>query len=369
MQADDNLPRRGFLRACVGSGLAATTLPGWSQRTFAETPEQQNPYLRLIPADKRLDPAWIRSLLERGEKQTYRSDASMEHIGLPVGGLFAGTVYLSGDGRLWLWNIFNHDPRGIAPRPFFYEGKKHKANDGLNFVFPAKPTSPLRQGFGIRAMGKEISLDRDGFQKVEFRGEYPRAIVSYDEAEIPVSVTLESFSPFIPLNVDDSSLPATVMSYTVKNRSTAELDVELFGRLQNPVCHKTKRSDAGTRHNRVVKDAGFIAVECSATPNSQASVGMWIEQQADFGTMTLALLGQQGTPAASAKHPTSEAEAKGDLAAELEAEVARATRLKPGRRKSLRSSSRGTFQTIATWRWAMISSDTITPRGSIHRPM
>ena len=53
-------------------------------------------------------------------------------------------------------------------------------------------------------------------------------------ADLPVSGRLEAFSPFIPLNADDSSLPATVMSYTVTNTSDAELEVEVFGFLAKP---------------------------------------------------------------------------------------------------------------------------------------
>jgi hypothetical protein len=66
--------------------------------------DADNPYLRVIPADKKLDPAWVKSLFERGEKEVYRSDAAMQHMGMPVGGIFSGTLYLSADGRLWHWN-------------------------------------------------------------------------------------------------------------------------------------------------------------------------------------------------------------------------------------------------------------------------
>ena len=61
-----------------------------------------------IPADKKLDAAWVSSLSARGEPTVYRSQAGeLEHLGMPVGGICCGQVYLGGDGTLWHWDIFN----------------------------------------------------------------------------------------------------------------------------------------------------------------------------------------------------------------------------------------------------------------------
>ena len=72
-----------------------------------------------IPADKKLDPAWVKSLFLRGESTRYRASRNeLRYIGMPVGGLHSGTLYLGGDGRLWLWDIFNDNREGIEPKRF-----------------------------------------------------------------------------------------------------------------------------------------------------------------------------------------------------------------------------------------------------------
>ena len=136
---------------------------------------------------------------------------------MPVGGICAGQLYLGGDGKLWHWDIFNQT---------LGTGDDHYAH-------PPKPASPLEQGFAVRvaAKGKDTSekpqvrpLDRSGFAEVTFRGEYPIGPVEYRDPACPVTVSLEAFSPFIPLDAENSSLPATVLNFTVKNTGSRRGD-------------------------------------------------------------------------------------------------------------------------------------------------
>ena len=80
-------------------------------------------------------------------------------------------------------------------------------------------------------MSQTRTLDRDGFSDVTFRGEYPIGIVEYADAAVPLAVKLEAFSPFIPLNTDDSSLPATILQFTLRNTSAAPVEATLAGRI------------------------------------------------------------------------------------------------------------------------------------------
>jgi non-lysosomal glucosylceramidase len=257
--------RREFIKmsgACtVGTGLLGSSAYAALGVKEADVVDK---YARLIPADKGLSPEWVRSLTARGLPQAYRERAALDHIGMPVGGLFAGTVYLGGDGRLWLWNVLNDDREGIVPRSVPYKGKNLRIRDGANYAGPAPRSYPFEQNFGVRVDGKLRTLDADGFEKVSFKGQYPIGEVTYEDSACPISARLSAYSPFIPLNTPDSSLPATIMSYTLRNSSDRKVDCDLFGWLENPVCLRSGRNLGGHRHNRIVSTPSFTALDCTA---------------------------------------------------------------------------------------------------------
>ena len=67
-------------------------------------------YRNTIPEHKQLDPAWVQSLTNRGHIldtgiSGSKQEDTLKYIGMPVGGIGCGTVYLSGDGRLYVWAV------------------------------------------------------------------------------------------------------------------------------------------------------------------------------------------------------------------------------------------------------------------------
>ncbi|HML72909.1 MAG TPA: GH116 family glycosyl hydrolase [Anaerohalosphaeraceae bacterium] len=258
-----SMSRREFVKL---TGLTTAALAFKNTSLIAGPFEDKNDYLRVIPQDKRLHPAWVKSLFERGTKDTVTHPEALGHIGMPVGGLFAGTVYLSGDGRLWLWDVFNRDQEGINPRPVEYKGKNIVMRDGANYVEPSPITSPFELSFALEIAGKSLPLTTEGFSSITFDGRYPLARIRYQQTGCPVKAELEAFSPFIPLNLEDSSLPAVMLNYTLTNTSDQSVTLTLTGRLQNPVCHRNADKTAGLLKNQIRRRSNLVSLDCSASP-------------------------------------------------------------------------------------------------------
>ncbi len=249
------MSRRAFVQAA--GATAAGLMAGGAIRPVMAGPFD-NEYLAIIPADKKLDPGWIRALYERGQKQTYSSE-ELKYIGMPVGGIGAGHVYLGGDGRLWLWEIFNKT---------YARGFLGRGANGETFLNPFEQIHPFPQGFVLRlkADGRQQtrSLDRQGFAEVTFDGRYPMGLVTYHDSACPAEVRLEAFSPFIPLDLENSAYPATILRYTVKNTGGSPIEATVTGWTDNPVCLYSGQPSDVLRRNRIERSDRWTVLQCSA---------------------------------------------------------------------------------------------------------
>ncbi|MHB8898222.1 MAG: GH116 family glycosyl hydrolase [Thermoguttaceae bacterium] len=246
--------RRQFIRI-AGAAAAAASIVAHQRRAFAGPFDAKDLVDHFVPADKKLDAQWLAALTERGASAVY-SGTDLETIGMPVGGMCAGQIYLTGDGQLAHWDLFNLPTGGYG-----YPDK------------PVAPTAAVDHGFAVRVRTGERRLVRrlnaEGFPAVEFCGEYPLATVSYHDKALPITVTLEAFSPFIPLNAPDSALPATLMQYTVKNTSPQAVEVDLAGWLENAVCRRSSGQHSGDFVNRIVRQPKSTTILSSARKSAR----------------------------------------------------------------------------------------------------
>ncbi len=266
-----NLMAAGILTLFLAGTVAAEQTSGCAGGCTGSCTAEARPHL--IPADKNLSSAWIRSLYERGQPEVL-TGVELKYIGMPIGGIGCGQLYLGGDGRLWLWDIFKSNYRrepdhGQRIAAFTLGGHyAHPVASGEQYT--QWNGAQVAQGFLIRTRvdGRTITrtLDKRGFPGVSFRGEYPIGKAIYRDRDLPVTVALEAFSPFIPLNVKDSALPATVMSYTVTNSSSSAVTVDLGSWMQNATCPYTTDPTLGRRVNRVIREKDRVSVYSTIEP-------------------------------------------------------------------------------------------------------
>jgi hypothetical protein len=217
------------------------------------------------PTAKNLDPTWIKSLADRGEPtiSTKENSHDFDYIGMPVGGIGAGELYLSGDGRLWDWDIF-----GTMCKPGF------PVEQGLAYRAPHKAGDPadaaqivIDQSFVIRTkQGDKVdtrTLDKTGFSSINFSGQYPVGSVTYSDPASPVRVHLDAYSPFIPSDVADSTYPATILTYTVENTSKDKVDCTIGGWMENATGIKVRKLAAIQLQNDAVQAKSYEALNCT----------------------------------------------------------------------------------------------------------
>lgn len=196
-------------------------------------------------------------LLAKGEPEVF-TGGELKYIGMPVGGLFAGTVYLGGDGQLWNWDIFNQERLGCVERePVLFMGDTLNAMGGANYVDPVQQQSPFKQSWRLEAEdGRPVR-----FGDIRFRGEYPVGKVQFLAADRDVEMTLEAFSPFCPLDVETSSYPAVTLTFRVKNTGSQKAVYRLACQAENPVLiySRAVRRDFDLTGERVPDGALFGA--------------------------------------------------------------------------------------------------------------
>ena len=134
------ITRRDFLLTTTALASAAA-----SKMPAVAGPFQASDFQTLVPENKRLSAAWIKSLTLRGKPTVYRG-AELAKIGMPVGGICCGQLYLGGDGKLWHWDLFN------LPQPGNFSD-----SGGPNYARPPQPQSPIEQGFALKVTAGDKS--------------------------------------------------------------------------------------------------------------------------------------------------------------------------------------------------------------------
>ena len=170
------------------------------------------------------------------------SKEHLKEIIFPLGGIGSGTIGLCGNGRLMDFEIFNRPNKGsyngythLAVRAINQKGEVNARvlNGDWQKDLIGQYSKSIFRGYGYGPLSETMAGFRH-FKECSFESSFPFAKINLSDPAFPAEVTLSAFNPFIPLNADDSSLPAAFFTVTIRNSSAEPLHFDTAFSLGNP---------------------------------------------------------------------------------------------------------------------------------------
>jgi uncharacterized protein (DUF608 family) len=160
---------------------------------------------------------------EGHEFNGYYSGRNLDRIAFPIGGIGAGMFCLEGTGAISHMSVRNHPEVFNEPCMFAaisVKGIENGAKVIEGMVPDWKKFGTPNSGNG--SPGASYGFPR--FTNARFLARFPFAVIELQDKDIPMEVQITGWSPFIPTDADNSSLPAGALEYTFKNTGTKQLD-------------------------------------------------------------------------------------------------------------------------------------------------
>lgn len=148
---------------------------------------------------------------------TYKGEC-FSRVAFPIGGIGAGMFCMEGTGAISHMSIRNHPEIYNEPAMFAAIEVKGLKN-GVKVIEGPVPEWKVfgRRGSGNGDAGATYGLPR--FTQAEFIARFPFGTVNLEDADLPLKVKITGWSPFIPTDEDNSSLPAGCLEYSFSNNS------------------------------------------------------------------------------------------------------------------------------------------------------
>jgi uncharacterized protein (DUF608 family) len=157
----------------------------------------------------------------------------LQMLAFPIGGIGTGSISLGGRGQLRDWEIYNRPDKGRAPEYAFASiWVKQGTGKPMAHVLEARLLPPYASADGL---GPANAPGLSRLENATFTGEFPLAHIDFRDSRLPVQVSLDAFSPFIPLDPENSGFPVAVLRYKVRNPNSTNVTVSVAFALDNPV--------------------------------------------------------------------------------------------------------------------------------------
>ena len=182
----------------------------------------------------------------------------LNRVAFPVGGIGAGMFCLEGTGSISHMSVRNKPEIFNEPGMFAAITVKGIKNGAKLLEGPV----PDWKKFGQKDAGNGAGGATTGlphFRKCSFTSKFPFAVIDISDADLPLKVQLTGWSPFIPTDENNSSLPVGAIEYMFTNTGTTTAEAVFSFNAKNFLT-----IEKGNNSIRPVQN-GFILTEKGTT--------------------------------------------------------------------------------------------------------
>lgn len=173
--------------------------------------------------------------MNANEKRIWYDDSAVAAKFL-LGGIGTGNFSIGSRGQLCDWEIFNKPNVGGKLSYTFFALRTKAEGEKPNIrILESRLRPPYERSHGYDSWD---SAGIPRFQNAKIAGEISRVNVVLQDTDMPVEVCLTAFSPFIPLDVENSGIPAAVLRYQISNTGEQTQHVSIAASMTNPVGFK-----------------------------------------------------------------------------------------------------------------------------------
>ncbi len=204
--------RRLFLKNVTLSGLGMSVMPGIAiSKHIAANPG-------MAKSDRSPAPEAAAHTFNGAYSGDY-----LRRIAFPIGGIGAGMFCLEGCGAISHMSI-RHRPQIFNEPAMFAAVSVKGIPNGAKVIEGPVPEWKI---FGGRGTGNGAAMTTYGlprFRNAIFNTSFPFSTISLKDEDIPLAVELKGWSPFIPGDADNSSLPVGALEYHFTNTSSTKAE-------------------------------------------------------------------------------------------------------------------------------------------------
>jgi uncharacterized protein (DUF608 family) len=197
--------------------------------------------------------------------------AHLNQVAFPIGGIGAGMFCVEGTGAISHMSVRNRMEFFHEPCTFAAVCVKGDPNVARVLEGPIPDWKYFgRPGTGNGAAGTAYGLPR--FDEAECLARFPFATIDIDDDDIPLDVTITAWSPFIPGDADNSSLPVGALEYCFANPTKTRQEAVFSFNTKNFVA-------SGGRGNTILpfKNGFALSQDDKAGAENQGTFAVWVD--------------------------------------------------------------------------------------------